>query len=152
MTPSLKGFNDSWELLIVGFILSFIGDCLSREKSYWVLLVHFGLEEFGSSWVTWSEEYWSEVIWLRTPPIAYPKASVSIRIWHFGSKCLRIGALVKAFRRYIKAFLASRVRKSVPEELTFTKSDFLGLVNFVAVDRFLILPSPPAPPAPAATS
>ncbi len=55
----------------------------------------------------------------------------------------------------MKAFLALRVKKSIPKELAFakfwdfTKSDFLGLVNFgfldladfATVDRFLILPA-----------
>ncbi len=54
----------------------------------------------------------------------------------------------------MKAFLALGVRKSVPKKLVyakffaFTKSDFLGLVNFdfldlanfVAVDKFSIFP------------
>ncbi len=62
-------------------------------------------------------------------------------------------ALVKAFCNCMKAFLASKVGKSVSKELTlakfwtFTKSDFLGLVNysfldlanFAVVDRFLKL-------------
>ena len=34
----------------------------------------------------------------------------------------------------MKAFLALKVRKSIPEELVFTKSDFLGLVNFGFLD------------------
>ncbi len=61
----------------------------------------------------------------------------------------------------MKAFLASRVRKSVPE-LAFAKSDFLDLVSFcfldladfIAVDRFSKLPPtspPPAPPIAAGT-
>lgn len=56
----------------------------------------------------------------------------------------------------MKAFLAPKVRKSVSEELTFTKYNFLDLVNFsfsdltsfAVIDRFLIfLPilSPLAP-------
>ncbi len=60
----------------------------------------------------------------------------------------------------MKAFSALEIWKSVPEELTiakfwaFTKSDFLGLVNFgfldladfISVNRFLILlPIFPAP-------
>ncbi len=62
----------------------------------------------------------------------------------------------------MKAFLASRIRKSVPEltlaKLDFGKSDFLDLVDFdfldladfAAVDGFSkLLPTPPslAPPA-----
>ncbi len=57
----------------------------------------------------------------------------------------------------MKAFLASEVRKSVPEltfaKLAFGKSDFLNLVdfldltNFATVDRFSKLP--PTPPLPA---
>ena len=80
--------------------------------------------------------------------MAYSKALVLICIWNLGSKCLRIGASIKVFRKCIKAFLALEGRKSILEELIFAKSDFLGLVNFgfldfanfVAVDRFLILP------------
>ncbi len=34
VTPSLKGFNDSQELLIVGFVPSLSGDHLLREKGY----------------------------------------------------------------------------------------------------------------------
>ncbi len=84
--------------------------------------------------------------------MAYPKVSVSILIWYSGSKYLRIGVSVKAFRRCMKAFLVSRVRNSIPEELTFAKlafgkSDFLDLVNFATVNRFSILLPPSAPPA-----
>ncbi len=43
VAPSLKGFNDSQELLIVGFIPSLSGDHFSREKGYWVPLANFGL-------------------------------------------------------------------------------------------------------------
>ncbi len=54
VAPSLKGFNDSQELLIVGFVLSLSGDHLSREKGYWCHwpISDFGKSEFGSSWVT----------------------------------------------------------------------------------------------------
>ena len=45
----------------------------------------------------------------------------------------------------MKALLVPEVRKSVPKKLTFTESDFLGLVNFAVFDRFLILP-PTLPP------
>ncbi len=38
---SLKGFNDSQELMIVGFVPSLSGDHLSREKGYWVPLANF---------------------------------------------------------------------------------------------------------------
>ncbi len=34
VAPSLKGFNDSQELLIVGFVSSLSGDHLSRKKGY----------------------------------------------------------------------------------------------------------------------
>ncbi len=34
VTPSLKGFNDSQELLVVGFVPSLSGDHFSREKGY----------------------------------------------------------------------------------------------------------------------
>ncbi len=43
VAPSLKGFNDSQELLIMGFISSLSGDDFSREKGYWVPLDNFGL-------------------------------------------------------------------------------------------------------------
>ncbi len=112
------------------------------------------LEKFGSSGVIWQKECWSEwfeVIWLKIPPMAYSETSVSIRIWHSGSKFQGIGALVKPFRRCIKTFLASGVRKSVSEELTFAKltsgkSDFLDLVNSAIVDRFSIFLLPLALP------
>ncbi len=42
VAPSLKGFNDSQELLIVGFVPSLSGDHLLREKGYWVPLANFG--------------------------------------------------------------------------------------------------------------
>ncbi len=46
VAPSLKGFNNSQELLIVSLVPSFHRDHLSREKGYWVLLANFGLREF----------------------------------------------------------------------------------------------------------
>ncbi len=117
------------------------------------------LEKIGSRfwWIMWSEESWSKsskVIWLRTPLMAYLKALVSIWIWRSGSKYQRIKISIKAFRKCIKAFLTSKVRKSVPEELALAKSDFLVLIkfgfldlaNFAAFDRFLILLPPSAPP------
>ncbi len=45
---SLKGLNDSQELLIVGFIPSLSGDHLLREKGYWMLLANF---RFGRIWI-----------------------------------------------------------------------------------------------------
>ncbi len=42
VAPSLKGFNDSQELLIVSLVPSLSGDHLSREKGYWVPLANFG--------------------------------------------------------------------------------------------------------------
>ena len=52
----------------------------------------------------------------------------------------------------MKAFLVLKVRKSVLEELAFTKSDFLDLVtfgflaDFVVVDRYSkLLPTLPPP-------
>ncbi len=39
---SLKGFNDSQELLIVSLVPSLSGDHLLREKGYWVPLANFG--------------------------------------------------------------------------------------------------------------
>ncbi len=43
VAPSLKGFNDSQKLLIVGSVPSLSGDHLLREKGYWVPLANFGL-------------------------------------------------------------------------------------------------------------
>ncbi len=43
VAPSLKGFNNSQELLIVGFVPSLSKDHLSRENGYWVPLTNFGL-------------------------------------------------------------------------------------------------------------
>ncbi len=43
VAPSLKGFNNSQELLIVSLVPSLSGDHLSREKGYWVLLANFEL-------------------------------------------------------------------------------------------------------------
>ncbi len=43
VAPSIKGFNNGQELLIVSFISSLNGDHLLREKGYWVPLAHFGL-------------------------------------------------------------------------------------------------------------
>ena len=93
-----------------------------------------------------------EVIWLRTLLMAYPKTSISIQIWSFESKYLRIGTLIKTFCRCIKIFLALGIKKSVSKKLTFAKLvfgkfdfldlvnfDFLDLVKFVMVDKFLIL-------------
>ncbi len=50
----------------------------------------------------------------------------------------------------MKFFLAFGISKSVPEltfaKVAFSKSDFLDLVDFVTVDRFLILsPTQPLP-------
>ncbi len=43
VAPSLKGFNDSQELLIVSLVSSLSEDHLLREKGYWVSLANFGL-------------------------------------------------------------------------------------------------------------
>ncbi len=43
VAPSLRGFNNSQELLVMGFVPSLSGDHLSREKGYWVPLANFGL-------------------------------------------------------------------------------------------------------------
>ncbi len=43
VAPSLKGFNNSQELLIVGFVPSLSGNYFSKEKGYWVLLTNFRL-------------------------------------------------------------------------------------------------------------
>ncbi len=40
---SLKGFNNSQELLIVSFVLSLNGDHLLKEKGYWMPLTNFRL-------------------------------------------------------------------------------------------------------------
>ncbi len=44
-TPSLKGFNDSQELLIMSFLLNLNGDHLLKEKSYQVPLANFRLRK-----------------------------------------------------------------------------------------------------------
>ncbi len=44
VAPSLKDFNDSQELLIMGFVPSLSGDHLLREKDYWVPFTNFGLK------------------------------------------------------------------------------------------------------------
>ncbi len=44
MAPNIKDFNNSQELLIVGFVPSLSGDHLLREKGYWVPLANFGLK------------------------------------------------------------------------------------------------------------
>lgn len=50
--------------------------------------------------------------------------------------------LVKAFCRWVKVFLVSKVRKSVSEVLIVVKSkDLATFFNFIAIGRFL-LPSP----------
>ncbi len=41
--PSLKGFNNRQELLIMSLVPSLNGDHLSREKGYWISLTNFGL-------------------------------------------------------------------------------------------------------------
>ena len=55
--------------------------------------------------------------------------------------------MVKAFYKYMKAFLTPKIRKSVPElAFVFGKSDFLDLVNFdflnlakfITIDKFSI--------------
>ncbi len=43
VAPSLQGYNDSQELLIVSLVPSLSGDHLLREKGYWVLLANFGI-------------------------------------------------------------------------------------------------------------
>ncbi len=42
VAPSFKDFNNSQELLIVGFVSSLSGGHLLREKGYWILLANFG--------------------------------------------------------------------------------------------------------------
>ena len=41
VAPSLKGFNDSQELLIIGLVLRLSGNHFSKEKGYWMLLANF---------------------------------------------------------------------------------------------------------------
>lgn len=90
--------------------------------------------------------------------MAYPKTSISIQIWCFGSKCQRISALIKTFYRWIKIFLVLGIKKSVSNKLTFAKldfsklnlldlaeNDFLDLTRFAMVDKFWIL-LPISPP------
>ncbi len=48
VAPSLEGFNNSQELLIVSLVPSLSGDHLSREKGYWMLLINFG---FRRNWI-----------------------------------------------------------------------------------------------------
>ncbi len=43
VAPSLKGFNDSQELLIVSLVPSLSGKYLLREKGYWITLANFGI-------------------------------------------------------------------------------------------------------------
>ena len=81
-------------------------------------------------------------------------------MWHFGSKCQRIGASVKANRKRLKAVLASEVRNFGPSSVTlefvkfplfddlfldlakfrdlnvFSLFDFLDLDNFRDLDVF----------------
>ncbi len=45
VVPSLKRFNDSQELLIMGFVSSHSEDHVSREKGYRMLLTNFGLRK-----------------------------------------------------------------------------------------------------------
>ncbi len=54
LAPSRKSFNNSQELLIVGFVPSLSRDHLSSKKGYWMPLANFGLKKIGFrfSWVT----------------------------------------------------------------------------------------------------
>ena len=72
----------------------------------------------------------AKVSWLRTPLIAYPDLSVSIRIWCFKSKWWRIGALRNACLNLVNANLALRVKKF--EDPTI----FLDLDGFLDLDVF----------------
>ena len=80
-------------------------------------------------------------------PMAQPNTSVSIRVWHSGSKYRRIRALVKISYKQLKVVLASGVRKlglafialklgefsifdSFFDFLLFDLDDFRNLVNF----------------------
>ncbi len=45
VAPSLKGFNNNQELLIVSLVLSLNEDYLLREKGYWMLLTNFALKK-----------------------------------------------------------------------------------------------------------
>ncbi len=43
VVPSLKGFNNSQELLIVSLVSSFSEDHLLKKNGYWMPLTNFGL-------------------------------------------------------------------------------------------------------------
>ncbi len=58
-----------------------------------------------------------------------------------------MGALVKTICRCIKVSFALEVRKSVSKDLTFAKSNFLDLADFITVDKFSIS-LPPTLPSP----
>lgn len=83
--------------------------------------------------------------------MAQPELLVSILMWYFRSQCVRSRVLVQVFHRWMKAFLAIGVKKSVLKEVAFAKSHFLAFVflnlvrfkfldlaNFVIVNRFSI--------------
>ena len=58
-------------------------------------------------------------------------------MWHSGSKCQRIGALLKANRKRLKADLASRVKKFGPLFLVLKLGKFPlfgGFFNFSHLD------------------
>ena len=48
MTSSLKGFNNSQQLLIVSLVLSLSGDHFLRKRSYWMPLTNF---RFRKNWI-----------------------------------------------------------------------------------------------------
>lgn len=83
------------------------------------------------------------------PLIIKSEALVLILVWRFGSKWWNIVTLVMAFYRYIRAFLASKLRKSVLDKLSIVNSkffvfldlvlfDFLDLAKFIITNRFSI--------------
>ena len=57
-------------------------------------------------------------------------------MWHFGSKCQRIGALVKANRKWLKVALALEVRKLGPLSLVSKLGEFLIFDSFLDLTDF----------------
>ena len=51
-------------------------------------------------------------------------------MWHFGSKYQRIGALIKASRKRLKAVLALEVKNFGPASITSKLVEFLLFDNF----------------------
>ena len=78
-----------------------------------------------------------EASWLSTPLIAKLDALVSIRMWHSGSKCQKIGALVKASRKRLNVSLAPGVRKLGPAFLASKLGEFPLFDSFLDLADFL---------------